>query len=61
MAHLDSDPDSDSAPDPDSDPDPVPGPDPGRRDEDDIEQDVAYLFCGTNRGELAVVRLGAYV
>ena len=22
-------------------------------DEDDIEQDVAYLFCGTNRGEVS--------
>ena len=27
----------------------------------DIEEDVAFLFVGTNRGELAVVRLGGYV
>jgi len=30
-------------------------------DEDDIEQGVAYLYLGTNRGELLVYRLGSYV
>lgn len=30
-------------------------------DEDDIEQDVAFLFVGTNKGELSVIRLGGYI
>uniref|UniRef100_A0A7S2RZP4 Guanine nucleotide-binding protein subunit beta-like protein n=1 Tax=Rhizochromulina marina TaxID=1034831 RepID=A0A7S2RZP4_9STRA len=30
-------------------------------DEDDIEQDVAHLYLGTNRGRLLMYRLGSYV
>lgn len=30
-------------------------------DEEDIEKDVAFLLAGTNRGQLLVIRLGAYV
>ena len=30
-------------------------------DEDDIEEHVAYLYAGTNRGRLYMIRLGGYI